>query len=268
MNIYLIAGHGNGDPGAVGNGFKEAVLTREVCQNIKKYMDELGVSCTVLDTGRNWFEYLKTHSYSFKGADFVLEVHFNSATSAQAHGVEIYHPDGVADTKIHTNIVNALSKNIGFYNRGVKKYNYSVINKIAKQGIKCGLLEVCFISNVDNMLRYSQNRDKVGITIAESMTGKKVGENMNIAKLENNIKALQSENERLKSRVAVLEKYADTKVYNYIDENMPEAYQATIKKLVRQNIIKGTNNGLELSDRMCRLLVYLDRAGIFNGFFL
>ena len=29
MNVLLIAGHGNGDSGAIGNGYEEAELTRE-----------------------------------------------------------------------------------------------------------------------------------------------------------------------------------------------------------------------------------------------
>lgn len=42
MNILLIAGHGDGDSGAVGNGYKECDLTREfaslICSKLKKYV--------------------------------------------------------------------------------------------------------------------------------------------------------------------------------------------------------------------------------------
>ena len=35
MKILLIPGHGDGDPGAIGNGFNEADLTRELLKLIK-----------------------------------------------------------------------------------------------------------------------------------------------------------------------------------------------------------------------------------------
>ena len=35
MKILLIAGHGEGDSGAVANGYKEAELNREVVQKLK-----------------------------------------------------------------------------------------------------------------------------------------------------------------------------------------------------------------------------------------
>ena len=50
MKILLIAGHGAGDPGASGCGYKEANLTRElvnlIAPNLRKYATEIGrASC-------------------------------------------------------------------------------------------------------------------------------------------------------------------------------------------------------------------------------
>ena len=36
MNVLLIAGHGNGDSGAIGNGYEEAELTREFVVLLKE----------------------------------------------------------------------------------------------------------------------------------------------------------------------------------------------------------------------------------------
>ena len=73
MNILLIAGHGDGDSGAVGNGYKECDLTREfaslICSKLKK------ICCaTLADTNRNWFEYIGTNSYDFSDYNYVLEI--------------------------------------------------------------------------------------------------------------------------------------------------------------------------------------------------
>jgi len=53
------------------------------------------------------------------------------------------------------------------------------------------------------------------------------------------------------------------KRYNWIDE-IPEWGKATIEKLVLNNWLKGDGNGLNLSEDMIRLLVVLDRKGLFD----
>ena len=58
---------------------------------------------------------------------------------------------------------------------------------------------------------------------------------------------------------------AKTGYYNYIDKNMNEAYQPTIKKLVRQGRLQGNEKGeLMLTTDMMRILTILDRAGVFG----
>ena len=50
--------------------------------------------------------------------------------------------------------------------------------------------------------------------------------------------------------------------YNYIDDNMPESYKPTIKKLVGAGLLNGDENGkLMLTVDMMRILTVLDRAG-------
>ena len=50
--------------------------------------------------------------------------------------------------------------------------------------------------------------------------------------------------------------------YNTLDE-CPDWSKATVQKLLRHSSIKGTNSGLQLSEDMLRLLVILDREGLF-----
>lgn len=53
-------------------------------------------------------------------------------------------------------------------------------------------------------------------------------------------------------------------IYNYIDKNLPDWATPTIQKLVRKGYLQGTGDGLNLDDTMLRLLVILDRAGVFG----
>lgn len=53
-------------------------------------------------------------------------------------------------------------------------------------------------------------------------------------------------------------------IYNYIDDNMPVFAKPTIQKLCDKGILKGDSKGLNLDYTMLRLLVILDRAGVFD----
>lgn len=53
-------------------------------------------------------------------------------------------------------------------------------------------------------------------------------------------------------------------IYNYIDNNMPEWAKPTIKKLVNKGILKGDDNGLNLTEDLMRMLVINDRAGLYD----
>ena len=71
---------------------------------------------------------------------------------------------------------------------------------------------------------------------------------------------------------AIVAKYERQKVYDnaairwaYVDGNLPEYATPTIKKLCSKGYLKGNNKkSLELSEVMMRLLVILDRAGVFD----
>ena len=54
-------------------------------------------------------------------------------------------------------------------------------------------------------------------------------------------------------------------IYNYVDGNMPEWARGTVQKLMDKGYLRGTDEGLGLDDAMLRILVMLDRAGVFEN---
>ena len=74
-----------------------------------------------------------------------------------------------------------------------------------------------------------------------------------ITKQEEKVKALETKLGKI-----------DTYIYNYIDDNMPNWAKPTIKKLVDKGVLVGTEEGLNLNTLMMRILVILDRIGIFD----
>lgn len=51
--------------------------------------------------------------------------------------------------------------------------------------------------------------------------------------------------------------------YNILEE-IPDYARPTIKKLIDKDILKGTENGLDLSEDMLRMFVINDRAGLYD----
>ena len=70
-----------------------------------------------------------------------------------------------------------------------------------------------------------------------------------------------SQYEELKKEIEVLK---NPMIYNYIDENMPAWARPTIQKLVDKGILKGDENGLNLTEELLRMLVINDRAGLYE----
>ena len=63
----------------------------------------------------------------------------------------------------------------------------------------------------------------------------------------------------------IIELKTKTGYYNYIDDNMNDAYKPTIEKLVSQGKLQGNEKGeLMLTTDMMRILTILDRAGVFH----
>ena len=54
-------------------------------------------------------------------------------------------------------------------------------------------------------------------------------------------------------------------IYNYIDNNMPEDYRPTIQDLYDKGYIQGTEDGLNLTEDMMRILTIVAKTGIFNN---
>lgn len=171
MRILIIPGHGDGDCGAVGNDYKEADLTREVAAKLQTYLKFYdGVSPEIADMDKNWYKHvIKQGNYvNFKAYDYVIEIHFNSALLKSANGTEIYITKAEKSHGVETNIVNNISK-LGFTNRGVKAKNFALINYIKKQGVSSALLEVCFVSNANDMKIYQESKNEIIKGIAEGI---------------------------------------------------------------------------------------------------
>lgn len=170
MKILLIAGHGAGDCGAVGCGYKEADLTREVVKLIEPNLSNYA-TVEVADMSVNWFN--NRAKLPLSGVDYVLEIHFNACVNdtkgnGVTTGTEVYVTTSEKGTTVEEKMLKGIAS-LGFKNRGVKRKNYSVINHCKSKGISSALLEVCFIDDADDMKIYTAKKDAIADAITKSI---------------------------------------------------------------------------------------------------
>lgn len=170
MKILLIAGHGGSNPydcGAVGNGYKEANLTREMLRLIASELHQFASIC-IYDQSRNAYRDVKSGKFKIDSdIDYALEIHFNSASKDSANGTEIYVTQSEKGTSVEEKIISNLGK--FFVNRGVKRNDFAVIKNIKKKGISSALLEVCFINNKKDMTIYQSCKEQIAKGIADGI---------------------------------------------------------------------------------------------------
>ena len=170
MKIYLSAGHGGTDPGAVGSGYRERDLTRQLVEELRKELSAKH-TITVRDGSTNEFEDVLTKNFS--GQDLVISVHINSYSNSTATGVEAWvsstYPKNSATSA--QKIANAMASATGLVSRGVKKEDWRIIYLAGKQGVNAVLLEVGFISNPNDMNAVVSNMNKIAKEISAALGG-------------------------------------------------------------------------------------------------
>lgn len=186
--ISITAGHSNVgkiDSGAVttvdGELIKEADIAVKLRNAVLHYLQQEKDITTRCDgygqTNLPLSEALKL----IEGSDFSCEIHFNASTNKTANGVECIVSK--RDTEIGQRLAKAVTDVTGWKlrgNKGVIREEDSARGKLAfvKEG-SC-ILEVCFISNPDEMKVFNQKYWLIAKSISEVLIdyvkNKKYGE--------------------------------------------------------------------------------------------
>lgn len=164
-DIFIFRGHGNGDCGAVGNGYTEEQVAQLIVNLLVKKLRSKGVNVHTNAGNQNNYQNCCLSSYKYK---FGYSIHLNSA-SASASGIEAYVPLGEKYLKLEEDILKQVSNKLNIPNRGVKSRNYDTeqisyrvngspstgkdyykeIREAWQRGISLTILEVGFINSND-----------------------------------------------------------------------------------------------------------------------
>lgn len=174
--LYLIAGHGGKDPGAIAVDGKttEADLATElvslICDNLKGYDGFVDVS----DRNQSFNQDLDFVRQNATPDDTLIDFHFNAFYLGSANGTEAYYTksDSTPPIKLGVNLLAAIIKSTGFSNRGIKPESNSqharlaILHTQAKDEL---LLEVCFITNKSDFETYQANKKQIAKDIASCL---------------------------------------------------------------------------------------------------
>lgn len=168
--LFVIAGHGAGDPGACSDGYSEADLVRKLASKLRS---RGGSDVQVGDTSVNWYksDYISKGKCP-KGVP-VIELHMDSA-SGSAKGGHVIIKSGLAADKYDL----ALQKFIASFFPGrsqtlVGRSNLANPNRAYKAGVNYRLVECGFISNDDDRSKFINQMDALadGILSAFGIKG-------------------------------------------------------------------------------------------------
>lgn len=119
--VYLSAGHGGQDPGAVGNGLKEKDINLQIMLANKTVLERHGlkVFCSRISDENDPVAEEVREANACK-ATIAMSHHINSATNTKADGSETYYYSGSADGKRLAELCEKHTKALGQNSRGAK----------------------------------------------------------------------------------------------------------------------------------------------------
>ncbi len=150
--ICIDAGHGGTDPGAVGNGVVEKVLTLKTALAVGEMLRKQGFEVVFTRTSDVFVKLNeRCRIANSKNADLFISVHVNSANNVNAKGTETlcYSQNKFAEV-VQKSLVASLKTN----DRGVKERKDLAVLKGTK--MTAVLLELGFLSNKDEAERLKQ----------------------------------------------------------------------------------------------------------------
>jgi len=167
--IFISAGHNLKDPGAVYNSRKEALEMIAFRGLITKYFDarhHIYVADTDTESNGEYQRRIKTNA-----TDVIIDLHLNAATNPTATGTEVIIANNASEKSkaLASDICATIAQTLSIKNRGVKTEAQTARGKIGIVNVPgiAVLVEICFLSNTNDMILYDKHKDSLAKAIAQ-----------------------------------------------------------------------------------------------------
>ena len=162
MKIFINAGHGGSDPGACGNGLREADVALNIGKLVDKYLKAVGY-----DTKLFQFDGLQEicDAANDFNADLFVSIHCNAGGGT---GTETYYFQGSAyGEALAACIQKQIVQSLPVVNRGVKHANFYVLKYTDMPAV---LVETAFIDNANDAKLLRDRQDDFARAIARGIS--------------------------------------------------------------------------------------------------
>lgn len=158
-HLYVIAGHGAGDSGAVGNGYTEAERVRALASKIKQLG---GDNVTLGDMNRNYYADKGISSLNIPKDWCIIELHMDNSDSASARGGHVIIKGSFSPDSYDLALASFVSAMFpGRANSIVGRNNLANANRAAAKGYNYRLVEFGFISNATDVSIFNSNLEVI-----------------------------------------------------------------------------------------------------------
>lgn len=147
------------DPGAVGNGRREADVVRTITQKMQAIASVANTSDQSATTVNQNLQN-QVNAMNLAGNGWAITNHLN-AFNGQATGAEVWYWAGSEEArKKATEVSAAIAKALGIVDRGAKATTSLFVHRNTNPGVNVLLIEWCFIDNANDMRRLDKNMDQ------------------------------------------------------------------------------------------------------------
>lgn len=153
VKIFIDAGHGGPDPGAVGNNVIEQYVNLNVAKELASLLRKGGYEVKEYRTtptenvlsNKNQDLTNRAAMANQWGANYFISIHTNSSLNPAANGFEAYvYRLGGAAEELAQSIVDSVVSKLGSKNNGVRQANFAVLRRTSMPAV---ILELGYLSN-------------------------------------------------------------------------------------------------------------------------
>ena len=230
--LFVIAGHGAGDPGACGNGFTEAERVRVLARKIK----ELGGGNVILgDLSRDYYRDNGVSTVNLPEEYQIVELHMDAGVPT-ARGGHVIIFGGFQADDYDKALANMLAEILpGRSQMIVGRNNLANPERAAMRGYGYRLVEFGFITNAEDVKIFNTRMDDIAAGVLAAF-GIKAAENK------------EAENKAGGKDMGCILSVEGTKTQYYFDGQSVHAFTNGKEKNVIKKVCRGITDSIKLTE--------------------